>query len=183
MCRWRIFCGNIFRASFTVGWLVDSADVCWQFRWSQACLGGASLENRHHCLCDGQNKGPKWLQATGCVWVFVCSANLCVCVCVVLLLNMKSVNCNCGTDVSSKHFTVLVVLQYDNINAYETRLKWLTGCVKTWTDVEAHVTHCTWADVVPCMASPLTSGRTDWPKYIIKVTTKWYDRCRVVPLL
>lgn len=74
------FCRDIFRASITVGWLVVSADACWQLRWSQAFVGGVSLENSHHCLRDGQHKGPKWLRATGCVWVFVCSANLCVCV-------------------------------------------------------------------------------------------------------
>lgn len=74
------FCGDIFRASITVGWLVVSADACWQLRWSQAFVGGVSLENSHHCLCDGQHKGPKWLRATGCVWIFVCSANICVCV-------------------------------------------------------------------------------------------------------
>lgn len=52
----------------------------WQLRWSQAFVGGVSLENSHHCLLDGHRKGPKWLRATGCVWVFVCSANLFGCV-------------------------------------------------------------------------------------------------------
>lgn len=56
------------------------ADDGWQLRWSQAFVGGVSLENSHHCLLDGHRKGPKWLRATGCVWVFVCSANLSGCV-------------------------------------------------------------------------------------------------------
>lgn len=81
------FCGDVFRASITVGWLVVSADVSWQLRWSQAFVGGVSLENRHHCLLDGQHKGPKWLQTTGCVCVFVCSANLYICVSICSLIN------------------------------------------------------------------------------------------------
>lgn len=139
MCRWHIFCGDIFRASLTVGWSVVSADASWQLRWSQAFVGGVSLENSHHCLLDGQHKGPKWLRATGCVWVFVYSANLCVCVCR-FAASYKSVNCNSGTDVGSQLLTVCGFSIWE-LRCIETWLKWLTSFVKTQTDVEAHVTY------------------------------------------
>lgn len=136
----------------------------------------SDTENSRHCLSDGHQKGPERLEATGHGWLFVCAASLSLCV----DLWLPRINCSDGTDVSAQCLTALLLSRYENITRDEARLKWLADCKNT--DRCGSSYDIPPADVVSCTASPFTSGRTDWPKYIIKVTANWRDRCRVIPL-
>lgn len=62
-------------------------------------------ENSRHCLSDGHQKGPEWLEATGHGWLSVCAASLSLCVDLWLL----SINCSDGTDVNSQRLTAFLL--------------------------------------------------------------------------
>lgn len=97
----------------------------------------SDTENSRHCLSDGHQKGPEWLEATGHGWLFVCAASLSLCV----DLWLPRINCSDGTDVSAQCLTALLLSRYENITRDEARLKWLADCAKTRTDAEAHMTY------------------------------------------